>query len=74
MLSVKRYLGAVAGLFCMSFFVVPLSAHPGHGHEAATHYLVTPEHLLPVLVGFAFLLVLFNAVLCGRAARLAAKR
>ena len=73
-LSVKRYLGAFAGLFCTSFFVGPLSAHPGHGHEGATHYLVTPEHLLPVFVGFALLLFVFNAVLRGRAARLAAKR
>ena len=72
--SVKRYLRAFAGLFCTILFVSPLSAHPGHGNEGATHYLATPEHLLPVLVVFAFLLVAFGAVLRGRVTRSVAKR
>ncbi|HBV61703.1 MAG TPA: hypothetical protein DEF45_01655 [Rhodopirellula sp.] len=72
--SVKRYLRAFAGLFCTSLFVSPLLAHPGHGHEGATHYLVTAEHQLPVLVVFALLLFVFNAVLRGRVTRLLAKR
>ncbi len=49
-------------------------AHPGHGEGGATHYLATPEHLLPVLVVFAFLLLAFGMVLGGRVARSIAKR
>ncbi len=72
--SVKRYLRAFAGLFSTTLFVSPLPAHPGHGNEGATHYLATPEHLLPVLVVFAFLLVAFGVVLRGRVTRSVAKR
>ena len=70
----KRYLRAFAGLFCTTLFVSPLSAHPGHGEDGATHYLATPEHLLPVLIVFAFLLLVFGVVLRGRVNRSIAKR
>ncbi|MCH1442153.1 MAG: hypothetical protein L7W43_20985 [Rubripirellula sp.] len=70
----KRFLRSFAGLFCTTLFVSPLMAHPGHGEGGATHYLATPEHLLPVLVVFAFLLLAFGMVLGGRVARSIAKR
>jgi hypothetical protein len=72
--SVKRYLRAFAGLFCTTLLVSPLSAHPGHGEEGATHYLATPEHVLPVLVVFALLLCAFGVVRRGRVNQSTAKR
>ena len=69
----KRYLRAFAGLFCTTLFVSPLSAHPGHGEDGVTHYLATPEHLLPVLIVFALLLLVFGVVLRGRVNRSIAK-
>jgi hypothetical protein len=72
--SVKRYLRPFLGLCSTLFLTLPLSAHPGHGEGGAAHYLVTPEHVLPVLVAFALLVLVLGTAFRGRITKSIAKR
>ncbi|MDB4645006.1 hypothetical protein OAF37_03005 [Rubripirellula sp.] len=72
--SVKRYLRPIVSLFSTALLISPLSAHPGHGDGGAAHYLATPEHVLPILLAFALMILTFAALFRTRFAKSIANR